>query len=283
MPNTPRFKLARYDPLMLFFSIIGAFAIVFIFLPIVMMYTTLDTGTFSKTLGNKDVWDGIFLSVSTAASATIIAIIFGVPLAYVMARKEFPGKSVIQGIIDLPIVVPHTVAGIALLTVFGRHGIIGAPLYEFNIRFVDAVPGIIVAMLFVSAPLLINSAREGFEAVNPKLENVALSLGASRKRMFFTISLPLCLRPIITGAIMSWARAISEFGAIIILVWFPKIATVVIYEAFLHDGIYSSKSIAVLLLTVCLVLFISLRLIVKHVKIKRKDRYRIPGNDRDNL
>ena len=208
------------------------------------------------------VINSIVLSMGTALAATIIAAMLGIPLAYVMARREFFGKKFIQGLIDLPIVIPHTVAGIALLTVFGAHGMIGEPLAVFNIRFVDAVPGIIVAMLFLSAPFLVNSAREGFEAVDPRLENMARSLGTTRWGAFSRVAMPLCYSHILTGAVMTWARAISEFGAVVIIAYYPQVATVLIYSRFLSFGLEDSNSVAVLLILVCLVVFIGLRVLV---------------------
>jgi molybdate/tungstate transport system permease protein len=139
---------------------------------------------------------------------------------------------------------------------------IGEPLAAFNIRFVDAVPGIIVAMLFLSAPFLVNSAREGFEGVDPRLENVARSLGATRWGAFRRISMPLCYRHILTGAVMTWARAISEFGAVVVIAYYPQVATTLIYTRFLSFGLDESRPIAVLLVLVCLAVFICLRVLL---------------------
>jgi len=109
---------------------------------------------------------------------------FGVPLAYFLARKDFPGKSIIEGIVDIPLMIPHVVAGIALYGIFMRYGVIGAPLKRLGIVTTDAYLGIVVAMLFMSLPYLIDTAREGFKEVDPRLENVARSLGASHWRTF---------------------------------------------------------------------------------------------------
>jgi molybdate/tungstate transport system permease protein len=164
----------------------------------------------------------------------------------------------VQAVVDLPIVVPHTVAGIALLTVFGSQGVIGSAVEPFGIDFVDAVPGIVVAMLFVSVPFVINSSKNGFQSVEPKLENVARSLGASQFRAFATVSLPLASRSIMTGSVMCWARAVSEFGAVVILVYHPLIAPTLIYERFTDFGLQSARPIAVLLILVCLGIFFAL-------------------------
>jgi molybdate/tungstate transport system permease protein len=213
----------------------------------------------------------IWLSIETAFYATCIALVLGIPLAYLLARKDFFGKAFIKSIVDLPVVIPHTVAGIALLTVFGAHGIIGAPLENASIKFVDAMPGIVVAMLFVSIPFVINSAQDGFEAVDRRLENVARNLGASRLKTFTTITLPLASRNIFTGSIMAWARAVSEFGAVIILVYYLKVAPTLIYDKFIEGGLYASRPVAILLILVCLTVFIVLRFVTTY-KIPLKKR-----------
>jgi len=173
---------------------------------------------------------------------------------------DFPGKRLVESIIDVPVVVPHTVAGIALLTVFGSRGFIGGPL-EAYIQFRDALPGIVVAMLFVSLPYLANSAREGFKSVDPRLENAARSLGAPLWKAFLFVTLPLSARHILIGAIMTWARAISEFGAVVLIAYYPMIGPTLIYDRFLSYGLSASRPIAVLLILVTLSIFIVIRVL----------------------
>jgi len=186
----------RQERTMLLFALIGVVILAFIIIPIVHMIATqviLDADALVKTAQNAAILKSIWLSIYAALLATLAALVFGVPLAYMLARTDFWGKGFVESIIDVPIVIPHTVAGIALLTVFGSHGLIGSPLSNY-VRFVDALPGIVVAMLFVSVPFLINSAREGFESVDPRLENVARSLGASRWGAFHEVTIPLASR-----------------------------------------------------------------------------------------
>jgi molybdate/tungstate transport system permease protein len=199
--------------------------------------------------------------MGAAFYATVISIIFGVPLAYFLARKTFIGKKLVESIIDLPIVVPHVVAGIALLTVFGSKGLIGAPLDALGVRIADSMSGIVLAMLFVSAPFMINSAKSGFESVDPRLENVAMSLGASRTKAIMTVTIPLSSRNIFTGAVMTWARAISEFGAVVIIAYYPMAASTYIYSTYLSYGLDQSLPVAALLLLICIIIFITLRTI----------------------
>jgi len=244
------------------FAILATLILLFISIPLatLILSSMLNVQTFMQNLTDEAVLKSILLSFFCAFLATIIAFIFGVPLAYLLARKNFYGKVIIEGIIDVPVVVPHTVAGIALLTVFGTHGLIG----EFSfIRFVDALPGIIVAMLFVSIPFIINYSREGFESVEVRLENAARTLGASPFHVFLKISFPLAFRSIFIGAVMTWARAISEFGAIVIIAYYPMIATTLIYDKFLTAGLSASQAVSAILLICCLTIFIILRLLIK--------------------
>jgi len=244
----------------------GFFILVFIILPLVTMIGTTSPRSLLETMKDKEVIHAIWLSIYTAGLTTLIAFIFGVPLAYLLARYKFWGRSIIEGMIDIPIVIPHTVAGIALLSVFGKGFLLGKPLSYLGIKFVGAIPGIIIAMLFVSAPFLVDAGKEGFASVNPRLENVARTLGASHWRVFWQIVFPLASKSILSGAIMTWARAISEFGAVLILVYHPMIAPVLIYERFETYGLNYSRPVAVLLVLICLAVFIGLRAISRRGK-----------------
>jgi molybdate/tungstate transport system permease protein len=261
IPSFNFWKFQNLNISIIFAKCLGALLIIFILEPIISLLTSEDLDALTNTASDPVVMAAIGLSISMALLATLVSLFLGVPLGYLFAKHEFAGKSILQGIVDVPVVIPHTVAGIALLIVFGVNGVIGAPLDELNVRFVDAWPGIVVAMMFVSAPFVVNSARDGFSAVDPRYENVARSLGATRIQAFSKVSLRLSAKPIITGAIMSWARAISEFGAIIILVYFPMTAPTLIYDRFTSFGLVESRPIAVLLIIVCLVVFVILRII----------------------
>jgi molybdate/tungstate transport system permease protein len=186
--------MKKYDYTTIFFAIMGSFLVLFILIPILNLMVSSNLGAISSNLHDPQVISSLFVSVYSALIATIIALIFGVPLAYILARHDFFGKGLVESIIDIPIVIPHTVTGIALLLIFSSTGIIGAPLSKLGIIFTNSIPGIILAMLFVSASFVVNSAREGFESVDPRMEKVAHTLGSGTLRTFFVISLPLALR-----------------------------------------------------------------------------------------
>lgn len=234
----------------------------FILIPLanLILSSLLNPEILIENLTDKDVLNSILLSFFCGFLATLLAFVFGVPLAYILARKNFHGKNIVEGIIDVPVVVPHTVAGIALLTVFGTHGLIGQ--FSF-MRFVDALPGIVIAMLFVSVPFMVNYSRDGFESIDVKLENAARILGASPFYVFLKISFPLAFRNIFVGAVMTWGRAVSEFGAIVIIAYYPMIATTEIYNKFLTDGLPASQAVAAIFLVSCLIIFIMMRMLIK--------------------
>lgn len=241
------------------FAVLGAILLLFFALPLVAMVAKERPATLLETLTDGEVLSALWVSVSAAAISTGIALFFGVPLGYLLARREFAGKAAIQALVDMPVVVPHLAAGIALLTVLGPGGFVGAATGKVGLHFVEALPGTVAAMLFVSAPFVVNAARTGFEGVNRRLENVSRGLGASAGRTFFSISLPLARGSIVSGAVMSWARAVSEFGAVLVLAYFPRVAPTLIYERFTSFGLASSRPAAAILVLVCLGIFTAVR------------------------
>ncbi|VUT25480.1 MAG: Molybdate/tungstate transport system permease protein WtpB [Candidatus Methanolliviera sp. GoM_asphalt] len=251
----------KQEKMLIFFCILSFFILFFIIIvlaePIFSQFLfSLDD--FFSTCRDPEVLSCIGLTIGTSFLATGVASLFGIPLAYILARKEFFGKRMVESVVDLPIMVPHMVAGIALFSVFHRHGLIGAPLSPI-IKFFDAIPGIVVAMLFVSAPFLINPVREGFQSVDPHLENVARSLGASEWKAFYKVTIPIAYRHILSGIGMSWGRGVSEFAAVLLLAYYPMVASTLIYERFLMYGLAGSRPIAVLLMLICLGIFLSFR------------------------
>ncbi len=246
----------------IFLAILSSVILMFILLPIAATISIqfYDYDSLVDALHDSAVWKAIFITYYAAFLSTLIAIIFGTPLAYLLARYSFPGKSIVEGIVDVPVVIPHTVAGIALLVVFGSNGLLG----KFSpVKFVDALPGIVIAMLFVSVPIYINAAKEGFGSVDVRLEHVARTLGSSPHRVFFTVSLPLSIRHIAAGAIMSWARGISEFGAVVVIAYYPMIAPTLIYERYLSSGLSAARPVAVILILLSLLVFVVLRILLR--------------------
>jgi molybdate/tungstate transport system permease protein len=238
---------------------LGSVLLAFVVVPLIAL-ATYSGANLAEAARMADVRNAIVLSLESAFLSATFAALIGVPLAYVLARSSFAGKGVIAALIDLPLAVPHTVAGIALLMVFGRQGLLGEPLQSLvGLKFWGTIAGIVVAMMFVSAPYTVNAARIGFESVDPRLEQIARTLGLGPWRTFLRITLPLARRGIMTGVTLTYARSISEFGAVVILVYYPMTAPVKIYELFLRFNLDQAAGAAVLLLIVSLTLFVLLR------------------------
>ena len=241
------------------FSGISLLFIVLVTIPLINMILTADPKILWSTLGDREVTGAIVLTLRAALWATLVCLVFGIPLAYALARWNFPAKSLVQGLVDLPVMIPHTAMGIALLMVYGKKFFLGRMFSQLGIGFVGTEVGISLAMAYVSLPFLVNAARDGIVAVDPKLERVARTMGASPWQAFFKVTLPLSWRPILSGAIMMWARGISEFGAVVILTYHPMVAPILVWERFEAYGLKYAKPVAVLLIILCLIIFAALR------------------------
>ena len=239
----------------------GIMVLAFILLPLVEMLTAPSAAMLKETLKDKDVISSIWLSIYTALSAAGISFVVGTPLAYVLARSQFRGKHLIESIVDLPIVIPHPVVGIAILSVAGKNHWLGQFMSELGIRIMGSPTGIITVLTFVGMPFYINAVKAGIEAISPRLENVSRSLGAPMWSTFARITFPLAWRSVLVGFIMCCARAISEFGAVVVVAYHPMIAPVLIYERYEGYGLKYSQPVAVWLILVCLTLFFVLRVL----------------------
>ncbi len=231
----------------------------FILLPLVEMIRQPTAADLKNSLADADVRRAIRLSITTSGGAALIAFVFGTPFAYLLARRDFPGKRFVESVVDLPIMIPHPVIGIAILSLAGREHWIGRMAAELGIRVMGSVTGIVIVLTFVGLPFYINTVKNGFEAVPVRLEHVARSLGAGAFGTFFRVTFPLAWRSIVVGMILCTARAVSEFGAVVIVAYHPMIAPVMIYERFTAYGLRYSQPVAVWLIFVCLVLFLMLR------------------------
>jgi molybdate/tungstate transport system permease protein len=205
-------------------------------------------------LGNDaELRNSLLLTGLTATAATLIGVLGGTPLAWLMARKSFPGRAVLSALLDLPLLIPHPVAGIALLLLLGRESALGSRALEVGLRIVGTPLGIIAAMLFVSAPLFVSGAREAFAKVDARFEGVARTLGDTPWVAFRRVTLPLAGRGLLASAVVMWARAVSEFGAIVILTYNPKVASVLSYDRFTSFGLSEALPVAAALAILALV------------------------------
>jgi molybdate/tungstate transport system permease protein len=205
---------------------------------------------------DREVVVAIAMSLGCAALAVLLGTILGVPLGYLLAHRRSFGIRALGALFDLPLVVPHPILGVALLLVFGRERLLGAALREgFGVSVVSSGAGIVIAMLLVSAPFIVKGARDGFLAVPSEMERAARSLGASELLCLWRVSLPLASRNIRSGAVLAWARAISEFGSIVVLAYYPMTAPVLIWDRFSASGLRAALAPATVLLLVCFLVF----------------------------
>jgi molybdate/tungstate transport system permease protein len=246
----------------LLFSILGSTLILFIIVPIINMLVTSSPKVLIDTFTDREFIRSISLTFTASGIATFVTLFTGLPLAYLLARFRFPGKSIVESIIDLPVVIPHTAAGIALLMVYGSRGVFGKAVAAFGINFIDSLAGIVVAMAFISLPYLVNLSRTAFASIDVELEQAAYVDGASSFQNFRMIVLPLARRGIFSGVLMMWARGISEFGAVVILAYNPKIIPVLIFEKFQGFGLEAAQPLAVLLILIVLLIFVILRILL---------------------
>jgi len=210
---TPRHdRLRRRPPVAL--VVPAAVGVAFIALPVVALLQRAPWSSLGEILGRDVVADALRLSVSTALAATVLSLVVGVPLAWVLARVELPGKALLRGLVTLPMVLPPVVGGAALLFALGRRGLAGEPLHDatgFLLPF--SAWGVVVANTFVALPFLVLTVEAGLRSVDRRHEEVAETLGARPWTVFRRVTLPLALPSIGAGAVLCWARALGEFGA----------------------------------------------------------------------
>ena len=223
--------------------ICSALGLLIIVVPLLsLVLGTSPTAVWSALL-DGEVGSALSLTFFCALAATLLGVLLGTPLAYLLGRHQFPGRHFIQGLVDLPLVIPHPVAGIALLLTFSALGSQGTPVGHWT--------GTVIAMFFVAV----------------EMEWTARTLGLGPARTFFRVSLPLVRNNLLAGALMMWARSISEFGAIVVLVYNPKVVSVLIYDRFTSHGLAGALPVAVILVAVSLIVFVCLR------SVQRRSRW----------
>jgi molybdate transport system permease protein len=190
--------------------------LLFLALPLLALLLSIPPGDLLENMSRPQVRQAIWISIKTTTITTGVAIIFGTPVAYLLARRRFPLRRAVDTLIDLPIVLPPAVAGVALLITFGRQGLIGSWLAELGVSIAFTQTAVIMAQTFVAAPFYIKAASIGFAAVNKDLEQAASIDGAGTWQLFRHVTVPLAWAAMLSGSVMTWARALGEFGATIL-------------------------------------------------------------------
>lgn len=244
---------------------LSAVLLVALAFPLLLFTARQDPSLVVEKLFDPAVHKMLYLSIYAPLMAALFALITGVPLAYLLSRG-FPGATVVQSLVDLPLVVPHSVAGIIILFGFGQGGAFP------RLSILGTMTGAVLGMTFVSAPFAVNSAREAFESLDRRTEHAARIHGASSLSTFRRVSLPLAARGILTGGVLAWARAVSEFGAVAIVAYTIEFfylptgettrsahAPVFIYKSYLTGSLAESGAVAFILLVVSIAIFLVIR------------------------
>jgi molybdate transport system permease protein len=236
----------------------------FLGLPVVALVgrATVD-GSLVRALGAQVVLSALALSLTTTAISLVLTVAFGLPLALVLARRRFRGSGLVEAIVDLPIVLPPAVAGLALLLLLGRRGLLGGPLDALGLEIPFTTLAVILAQTFVSAPFFVRSARAGIAGVDRDLEDAARVDGASELQLFRRITVPLAGAALSAGLVMSWARALGEFGATIMfagnLEGRTQTLPLVVYGEFQGGDLDASIAAAAILVLAALGVLVAVR------------------------
>jgi molybdate/tungstate transport system permease protein len=253
--------MKRSDTFFYFMAGTGVVTLLLIIVPLIQLLLAPSGKSLVAAALDGEVTGAIWLSIKTSVLASMACAFLGLPLSYILARFSFPGRNAVEAILDLPIMIPHPVVGIALLSIISEHHPVGKIFAAIGLKLIGTQWGIVLVLTFVGLPFFIRSTREGFEGIPQRLEKVSRSLGASPLKTFIRVLLPLSWRSILAGFVMSTARGISEFGAVVIIAYHPKIAPVLIFERFENFGLKHSQPVSVLLVMVTLILFLALRML----------------------
>lgn len=228
----------------------GAVLLAYLTTPVLVGFPGLDPATVGSAIRQAAAAGAVQTSIVTATVSTAVAVVLGVPLAYVLARTTWPGRDVLAALVYLPLVIPPVVGGVLLLAMYGPYGPVGRWLGDHGVQVTDAWLGIVLAQTFVSAPYLVVAARVAFEGVDPTLERVSYALGKPPLATFFRVALPLAWPGILAGVPLAWLRALGEFGATVMVAYHPYTLPVYLFVQFGAEGLRAALPLAALLLGV---------------------------------
>ena len=244
----------------------------FITIPLISLFTRISLSDMAAALTSQSALEALTLSAVTAVISTVVVVIFGTPLAYINARVAYPGRNIVDTLTDLPIVLPPTVAGLALLTAFGANGMIGQYFSVFGIRIAFTTLAVIIAQIFVASPFYIRQARASFEAVDTEFEYASRTLGAGVVSTFFRITLPLASASLLSGIIMTFARALGEFGATMMFAGNLPGKTQTMPLA-IYGEMQSDMSVSISLSIILVLFSFAIILLVKYIGNREERRY----------
>jgi ABC-type sulfate transport system permease component len=256
-------------------SLVGLFV-----LPLVALFWFSGLGNLESAAGNGGFRTAIEFTLLASGLAVALGVLLGVPLGYVLARYRFPGRAAVESVVLLPILVPHLIVGLALLLLFDPTAPVGATFHALGIPVFDSIWGVVIVMLYVGASYTVLSSELAFRAVDTEAVEVARSLGASPTEAFATVTLPAAARGIVTGALLTWARGMSEVGAFLVFAYtvYPSppysgpvtnTASVYVYNLYQIGTLPGAAGAASLLVLVALAIFLAVRLLDRSSPIAR--------------
>lgn len=263
----------RTGPLWLALQLALSGSLIVLFLvPIIGLFSYAPPSLILSAANNANVRAAIWFTFFASGIAVLVAVLMAIPLGYLLARRKFPGKSIVEAFVALPVVVPHLLVGLGLYFVFVR----GSPLYhlaqEVGFPVYDAIGGVVLVMVFVSAPYTILASQLSFQAVDGRVLEAARSLGASGATAFLTVTFPLALRGIVAGLLLTWARAVSEIGGLIVIaaavypggVYSGPVTSTIsifIYDLFQNGDLTGAAAVSCLFLLIAFTIFVVVRVI----------------------
>jgi molybdate transport system permease protein len=241
--------------------------LLFIAVPLVaLVVRAAQSGELWTSMRQPIIRDALRISLTTSLATVGLVILFGTPLAYLLARYQFPGRQVVETLIDLPMVLPPVVAGVALLMAFGRRGIFGDALNGTGINIAFTARAVVLAQIFVSSPFYIRAVRVGFQGMDPSVEEAAAVDGAGGLRSFLSVTLPLIMPAFVSGLVLCWARAMSEFGATMMfagnLPGSTQTASLAIMTA-MQSSLFTALAMGVILLVVSFTVILVFRALAR--------------------
>ena len=251
----------RFINFKLVICVLSGIALVYIIYPLFSILIFVEPNNLLESLTRPRVIDAFVLSIGTASVSTLLIALFGIPLAYCLSRYKFPGRSIAQIIIVIPLVLPPLASGALLLGVFNPQSFLDR-LFP-NVEFTQSIIGIIIAQTYVASPFMILASMAAFDSVDKSLENVARVLGKRNLEVFVRISIPLAKKGILIGIVMTWIRAIGELGATLMLAYNPHTISIQIYEDNALGGLSQAIPGIILSILLSIVLVIVYSIIVK--------------------
>ena len=257
---------ARRSVFALFALLALTLALSFLTVPVISVFTNTSPGELVSSLGESSARDALWLSFRTSLIALLIIVVVGTPSAYLLATRSFRGRSVVMTLIELPLVMPPAVAGIALLAALGPRGIIGGAIEDSGIQLVLETTGVIVALTFVASPFFLRQAQAAFSAIDPSLLDASRTLGSGEGRTFLRVAVPSARAGLSAGLALAWGRALGEFGATLMFAGsfqgVTQTAPLAIFEQFTsEDGFTTALALSAVLIAASGAILLAVKLL----------------------